>query len=256
MSAACSMSARLTRSMPSMATPSKSTRVPKAVAASSASFLRRVDAAHVEGGIGLGVPELLRLLEHHRIGCARRLHPGQDVVAGAVEHAHHPDDRVAGKPLGQRLDHGDAARDRRFEAQRDTGRLGRLGEVLAVAREHRLVRGDDVAPARDRGLGGRLGRPVLAADHLDDEIDVLAPGECHGIVLPGIGGEIDAAVAVARAGRDRDDLDRAAGAGGDQPTMGLEHGDHAGPDSAESGDGDAQRVGHGALQGHSVPPRP
>jgi hypothetical protein len=111
-----------------MAMPSKSTRVPKAVAIEQREFLRGVDAADVEGGVGLGVAEALGLGEDPGIGRLLGLHPGEDVVAGAVHHPHDPGDAVAGEALGQRLDHRDAAGDRRLEAQRHAGGLGGLGE--------------------------------------------------------------------------------------------------------------------------------
>ena len=163
-------------------------------------LLRRVDAADVERRVGLGVARALRLLEHLRVGRVLGLHPGQDVVAGAVHHPHEPGDGVAGEPLGQRLDHRDAARDRRLEAQRHARRLGRLRQRLAVPGQHRLVGGDEVLAGADRRLGRRLRRPVLAADHLDDEVDVAAPRERHRVVLPGVAREVDAAVAVAASG--------------------------------------------------------
>jgi hypothetical protein len=57
-----------------------------------------VDAVHVEAGVGLEVAELARLLEDLGIGQARGLHPGQDVVAGAVHHAHDAGHLVAREP--------------------------------------------------------------------------------------------------------------------------------------------------------------
>jgi hypothetical protein len=198
-------------------------------------LLRRVDAADVEGRIGLGVAEPLRRLEHLGVGRVLGLHPGQDVVAGAVQHPHQPDDRIAGEALGQRLDDRDAAGHGRLEAQRDPLRLGGLGERLAVQGEHRLVGGDDVLAPGERRRGSRLRRAVLAAHHLDDEVDVVAAGERDRVVLPGVGREVDAAVAVPRAGGDRDDLDRPPGASGDRIAVRLQHPDHARPDGAEAG---------------------
>ena len=165
--------------MPSTAMPSKSTRVPKAVAASSASFCAASMPPTSNDGVGLGVAEALRLLEHLGVGRVLGLHPGQDVVAGAVQHADQPGDGVAGEPLGQRLDHRDAAGDRGLEAQRDAAGLGGGGELGAVAGEHRLVGGDEVLAAGERRLGGGLGRAVLAADRLDDEVDVRRGGRAR-----------------------------------------------------------------------------
>ena len=153
--------------------------------------------------------------------------------------------RVARQPLGQRLDHRDAAGHRRLEAQRHAGRLRRLGQRLAVARQHRLVGGDEVLAAGERRLGGGLGRPVLAAHRLDHEVDVVAPRQRHGIVLPAVG----------RRGRRR-------GRGGREraETAAISTGRPAraamvspcacsirttpAADGAEAGEADAERLGH------------
>ena len=78
-------------------------------------LVRRVESADIESGIRLGVAEPLRLAE---AGVERQvvgLHPGQDVVTGAVEDAGNALDRVAGQTLAQGLDHGNSTADRRLE---------------------------------------------------------------------------------------------------------------------------------------------
>ncbi len=62
-------------------------RVPNARLVSSDELVGRVEAADVEGRIGLRVARVLRLLQHLGERAALLLHRRQDVVAGAVEDA-------------------------------------------------------------------------------------------------------------------------------------------------------------------------
>ena len=103
-----------------------------------------VEAADVEGRIGLRVALGLRLLQHVGERAALLLHLGQDVVAGAVEDAVDAAHLVAGERLAQGLDDGDAAGDRGLEVERDAVLLGQLGQLGAVLGEQRLVGGDDM----------------------------------------------------------------------------------------------------------------
>ena len=102
-----------------------------------------VEAADVEGRVGLGVAEPLRLGEADRERQPLRLHARQNVIAGAVENAADAMHRVAGEALAQRLDHGHAAADRRLEGQRDVLRFREARQFDAMRGEHRLVGGDD-----------------------------------------------------------------------------------------------------------------
>jgi hypothetical protein len=83
-----------------------------------------------------------------------------------------------------------------------------FGQRLAVMGEHRLVGGDHVLAARDRGLGRGLGRAVLAAHELHEDVHIVAHGERDGVVLPRVGTDRDAPVLVAAARGDGGDLDR------------------------------------------------
>ena len=82
-------------------------------------FVRGIEAANVEGWIGFGVAELLRLGETLLERQLLALHAREDVIAGAVEDAVNALDRIAGEALAQRLDDGNAAGDRRLEGERD-----------------------------------------------------------------------------------------------------------------------------------------
>ena len=90
--------------------------------------MRGVEAANVEGRIGLGIALGLRFLQHIVEGPALLLHLGQDVVAGAVEDA--VDARRCRCRPGSRahLDHRDAAGDRGLEVQRHAMLLGKRGK--------------------------------------------------------------------------------------------------------------------------------
>ena len=74
--------------------------------------------------------------------------------------------------LAQRFDDRDAARDGRFEFQRDTLLLCELGKIGAVARKQRLVRGDDMlAVVQCRPDEIECGS-VFATDEFDDHIGI------------------------------------------------------------------------------------
>ena len=89
-------------------------------------LLRGVVAVDVERRIGLGVAEPLRVLQAFGERQAFLLHPGQDVIAGAVEDAVDAVDVGAGEALAQGLDHRDGGADRRLEIQRAAVLLGEL----------------------------------------------------------------------------------------------------------------------------------
>ena len=73
----------------------------------------------------------------------------------------------------------------------------------------------------------RQRRAVRAADQLDDDIDIVARRQFGGVVDPGEARQIDAAIARPVARRDRDDLDRAAGAALDDLAVDVEQLDDA-----------------------------
>ena len=81
-------------------------------------LLRGVVAVDVERRIGFGIAEALRVLQAFGERQAFLLHPGQDVIAGAVENAVDAVDRGAGKTFAQGLDDGNGRADRGFEIQR------------------------------------------------------------------------------------------------------------------------------------------
>ena len=134
--------------------------------------MRGVVALDVEGRIGLGIAETLRVLEAGLEGDALGLHAGQDVVAGAVEDAEDARHRVAGHRLAHRLDDRNAAGDRRLVVEQHALLLGDLGQRHAMPRQQRLVGGDDMAAGFERGLDAVARRPLVAADQFDEDVDV------------------------------------------------------------------------------------
>src|SRR3546814_10446340 len=107
------------------------------------------------------------------IGEARALalHQRQDIIAGAVQYAIDARDRVRRGAFADRLDDGDAARDRGFIFERRVLFLGELGEAQPVMREHRLVRGDQRLARCERLAREGQPRAVGAADPLDHATD-------------------------------------------------------------------------------------
>ncbi len=207
-------------------------------------LVRGVDAVDVEARIGLGIAQPLRLAEHVGEIAALGLHRGQDIIAGAVEDAVDAPDRVGRRALAQPLDHRDAARDRGLIFERDARRLGLARQTDAVMRDHRLVGGDEVALRRDRAARQRQRGAVGAADQLDDDVDIVARREFGRVVYPGEARQVDAAVARPVACRDRDDLDRAAGAALDDLAVGVEQLDDAAAHRAQPRQRDPQCLRH------------
>ena len=134
-------------------------------------LVRRVHAFDVERRIGLRVAAPLRFLQH--VGEARAFvaHFGEDEIARAVDDAGDPFDAVRGQPFAQRLDDRYAAADGAFERHHDVLLLRGGENLVAVLREQRLVRGDDVLAVRD-GFQDQLARNARAADQLDHDVDV------------------------------------------------------------------------------------
>ena len=140
--------------------------------------MRRVEAANIEGGIRLGIALGLRFLQHIVEAPTLLQHLGQDVIASAVEDAIDAGDVVAEQALAHHLHHGDAAGDRGLEVQRHAMFLGKSGKTRAVMGKQRLIGGDDMLAGFECCLDGLLGDALLAADQLDEDVDlrIFAPG--------------------------------------------------------------------------------
>ena len=143
-------------------------------------FGRGVVPLHVGGRVTLGQPQLLGLAQHVVVAGALLLHPGEDVVGGAVDDAHDPEDLLPGQRFTQRPDDRDGPGHGRLVEQVDARRRGHLGQFGAadgqqglVRRHHRLA----VAQGRLDQLVGR----VEPADDLDHDVDVVALDQPGGV---------------------------------------------------------------------------
>ncbi len=113
-------------------------------------LVRGVDALDVEGRVGLGIAQPLRLLQRSVERQPLVAHLGQDEIGGAVDDAGDPFDAVGGQALAQRLDDRNAAGHRRLERDHHALFLRRGEDLVAVQGEQRLVGGDDVLAVGDR----------------------------------------------------------------------------------------------------------
>ena len=130
-----------------------------------------INALDVEGRIGLGVAQRLRLGQYFRKVAALLTHRGQDEIGGAVDDARHPFDAVAGQPFADRLDDWDAAGHRRLEADHHPGGAGGGENLVAVLGDQRLVGGDDVLAVGQRPQR-QAPRRLVAAHQFDDDRDL------------------------------------------------------------------------------------
>ena len=206
-------------------------------------FVRRIYPVDIERRIGLGEAQRLRLGEHVGEIAAFRLHPTQDEVARAVQDASDAPDRIRRRALAQTLDDRDAARDRRFELERDASLLRRRAELQPVMRQHRLVRGDEALPRRQRRARKRQRRPVGTTDQLDHHVGV-ACGKLRRVVDPGKARQVDPAILAAIACRHRHDLDRPPRTPRDQRAVLLQQADHAATHRAQPRQRHLQRIRH------------
>ena len=203
-----------------------------------------VDAVDVEGGIGLGVAQPLRLGQHVGELAAVVAHGGQDVVAGAVQDAGDAADAVGGQAFAQGLDDGDAAGDCGLEGQGDAGGLGLRCQGRAVYGEQGLVGGDDgLAGGEGRGDQGG-GRAVAAADQFHDDIHGRVGRQSHRVVVPAQPAGRHAAVALAVTGRDGHHRHWPPCPRADQRGVVAQHAQHPGTDRTEAGDPDREGLGH------------
>ena len=129
----------------------------------------RVEALHVGGRVGLGVAELLGLLERLGEAAARGVHLVEDEVGGAVDDAEHPRDPIARERLAQRAQDRDRARDGRLVEQVASGPVRGGVERRAVGGEQRLVGRHDRGAVVEGTQDQRAGR-LDATDDLDDEV--------------------------------------------------------------------------------------
>ena len=133
-------------------------------------LVHRVEAGEVVARIGLGEAVLLRAGDR-----GGEIAAGADAVeheiGGGVQHPLDGEDAAAARHPLDGLDDRHAAADRGREGELRAARLGAGEELGAVGGDHRLVGGHHVAAAVER-RAHQIGRQVLAADRLDDEVAV------------------------------------------------------------------------------------
>ena len=210
--------------------------------------MRGVEAANVEGRIGLGIALRLRLLQHVGEAPPLLLHQREDVIAGAVEDAVDAGDGVALQALAHHLDDGNAAGHRALEIQRDMVLLGERGEARPVMGEQRLVGGDDMLAGRERGLDRLLRHAPLAADQLDEHVDLGISRESDGVLHETKSGEIGVALLLPAFGRESDDLDRAPGARGKLRLARRKQPQETAADGADPRQPKLQCITHGEIR--------
>ena len=153
----------------------------------------RVETVDVKRRVGLGVAELLRVLENDIEGKALVLHPRENVVASAVEDAVDRLDFVARETFAQDADDRDAATNRRAKVDVDVVLCRRLENLAAVLGEKLLVRCDDALAVVERFKDERL-CDAGAADCLDDDVDSGIGENAFGVCREDVARNIDAAV--------------------------------------------------------------
>ena len=110
--------------------------------------------------------------------------------------------------------------------------------------KQRLVGGHDRFAMLERGLDRKARGTLVAADQLDEEIDVLGRRERDGIVEELDGRCVEAAILGPVAGRDGGHDDLAAGAGLQRLVLLRQQAHDGRADRADAGDADPQNLSH------------
>ena len=213
--------------------------------------MRGVETADVEGRIGLGIAEALRLLQTFLEGELLLLHARQDVIAGAVENAIDALDRIAGEPLAQRLDDRNAAGDRRLEGERDMVLLGERGECEPCAASRALLAVTTGFAMRERGFDQALAAPPSRRSVRRKDRSTGEAASLTGIVEKVRAGQIDArSFAASRADTPATTMRGRCAPSAPRPA--AQQPRHRRADGAETRDADAQNLRHCNLSGNRL----
>ena len=202
-----------------------------------------VNTIDVKRRLGLGIAKLLRILKNLGKGLAGLFHAGQDVIAGAVQNARHTFHAIAGKTFAQRLDRGDAPGNGSLEHQADTLCLGKLGQCRPMMRQQRLVGGHHMFAGLQRACDKVERNPLFAANHLDDNIDIIAGGDVTRIIDPVDTGHVESAVGITASRADHGQHQIAAGNSGKRRPVVTELAGNLTPNDTKAGNADTQRAG-------------
>ena len=149
--------------------------------------MRRVHAINVKGRVGFGIAQRLGLAQDLPKVPSAVTHGGKYVIASAVQNAVDAGKAVAGQAFAHGLDNGDAPRHRRLEVQRHALGLRRTGQRRTVVGDQGFVGGHHILASGNGGFHRPFGRPGVATNQFDQDIDFIAAGHCHRIVVPGEG---------------------------------------------------------------------
>ena len=137
----------------------------------NAGFMRGVMAVDIEVGRRFGIAQLLGVGEDIGEVRAFQLHPGEDVIAGAVNDAVKGGDAIAHKAFAEGFDDGNAAGHAGFVIEIGAVFFGGGEQFFAMGGEQRLVGGDD-GFAEFEGGEDHLAGGGGAADEFGDEMDI------------------------------------------------------------------------------------
>ena len=140
-----------------------------------------VDTVHVGGGVGLGVAQLLGLLQHVGVIQAEAGHVIEDVIAGAVHDAADLVDLLDPAGALQLRQPADAAADRGGAAEGNALLLHQRQQLVIEGADQGFVGSDDVLAGLDGGTDKLVGG--MQAAHslhngvnglvLNDQLDIL-----------------------------------------------------------------------------------
>jgi hypothetical protein len=104
-----------------------------------------------------------------------------------------------------------------------------------------------VLAGRERRLDCGSGWPIRAAHELDYAINFGGARQLHGVVEPGIAGEVEAAITGLVPGRNGSDAHGAAAPLRESIVLASQDAHDRGTNGAEAGDADPKRLCHGRI---------
>ena len=188
--------------------------------------------------VGLGITQPLSFLQARLEGHFFLFHPREDVIAGPVQDAVDPLERIAGHTFPQRFDDGNGATDRRLKIQRDVFAFSNRSKLDAMPGEQRLVCSHDRLARRKRRLDRTFGRLPGAADQFNEDVNVRLARERERVGKPFHLPEVDAAILSTRARAHSDNFDGSAATCGQRFALAPDLRDQGSTDRAQSGDAD------------------
>jgi ribosome-binding factor A len=202
-----------------------------------------VPSIDIEGGVGLGVAELLRFGErrgkiHPCVG-----HPAEYVVARAVQDAVNVLEAVANKRFAHHFDNRNTTCHRGFVKHRNTALAGQMKNLLAVLRQQGLVSRHDSFPSADSLLDERQ-RSFNASHQFDDNANIRVCDQIVSIGREEFSGSCDGARLAEVSDRNAQDLEAGTESLRQQIAVGSEVLVNPGANSAKACEAYADRLTH------------